>query len=166
MMHKFKITLTLFCLFLTFASGFCQGSTLLPKDEKVVIQDKIASFFTAMYQNDSTTLKQLFSNKARLLTLLSQGEVASLLEVPIGEFVAAVGESKTELWLEVIWSYTIEVEGEMASVWCPYTFFLETNGVKQMMHCGVNSFELYRGPIGWQITQITDIRSTGNCRVE
>lgn len=165
-MHKFKITLTLFCLFLTFASGFCQGSTLLPKDEKVVIQDKIASFFTAMYQNDSTTLKQLFSNKARLLTLLSQGEVASLLEVPIGEFVAAVGESKTELWLEVIWSYTIEVEGEMASVWCPYTFFLETNGVKQMMHCGVNSFELYRGPIGWQITQITDIRSTGNCRVE
>lgn len=165
-MHKFKITLTLFCLFLPFASGFCQGTTPLPNNEKVVIQDKIASFFTALNQNDSTTIKQLFSNKARLLTVLSQGEVASLLEAPTSEFVAAVGEPKTDLLHVVIWSYTIEVEGEMASVWCPYTFFLETNGVKQMMYCGVNSFELYRGPIGWQITQITDIRSTGNCRAE
>jgi len=164
MMHKFKITLTLFCLFLLITSGFCQSSTTVSNNEKVVIQEKVASFFTAMYQNDSSTLQQLFDRKARLLTLLSQGDVASLIEVPISEFIAEVGEPKTDRWLEVIWSYTIEVEGELASVWCPYTFFLETDGVKQMMHCGVNSFELYRGPIGWQITQITDIRSTGNCR--
>jgi hypothetical protein len=165
-MLKIKINLTLITVVLLQLTAFAHSADSTANAEKELVKVKVASFFEAMYNNDSTTLKQLFDEDARLLIVLSQGQVASLLEQDVKAFIADVGMPKTELWKEVAWSYTIEVEAEMASVWCPYTFFLETNGTKQLMHCGVNSFELYRGPIGWQITQITDIRSLGNCRAE
>lgn len=165
-MDKFRFNLIVILLLFAARTGSAQSSIPTLAPETAAVQAKIASFFTAMYEGDTTTLRMLFAQKARLFTIISQSNIGTLADADVNKFIKAVGEPKDEKWLEVIWSYTIEVEGEIASAWCPFSFFLEQDGIKQIMYCGVNSIELFKGPAGWQISQITDMRTEGDCREE
>ena len=51
------------------------------------------------------------------------------------------------------------VDGGMASIWAPYTFYLDG----AIRHCGVNSIELLYEAEGWKVTQLSDTRRTENC---
>ena len=165
-MNKFKITLTLILLVIAGKTSFTQLNVANTNSEKAAVQQAVEALFTAMYNNDSAALKRLFAPDARLLTIEDNNGVGAVSTFSVDDFAAAVSRPKTELWKEVAWSYTIEIDGQMASVWCPYSFFIETNGSKQFIHCGVNSVELFFSANGWLITQITDTRSTENCRTE
>ena len=54
----------------------------------------------------------------------------------------------------------IEVDGRLATVWAPYTFYVG----KKLSHCGTNAFQLVKGDMGWQIIQIIDTRNKENCK--
>ena len=53
----------------------------------------------------------------------------------------------------------INVDGDMASAWVPYTFYFDG----AVRHCGINSIELLRDADGWKVTQLSDTRRTENC---
>ena len=78
------------------------------------------------------------------------------------KFVRAVGRPHDEVWDEKIWSLDIHIDGNLATAWTGYTFYID----KTMSHCGVNAFHFFKSKEGWKITQITDTRRRNNCQTE
>jgi hypothetical protein len=56
-------------------------------------------------------------------------------------------------------SMDIKIDGELATVWTPYVFYLQG----QKNHCGVNAFTLVKLNGTWQIQGIIDTRRKDNC---
>jgi len=70
----------------------------------------------------------------------------------------AIGGSEGS-WDERVYDVEVQVDGNMASVWAPYTFYL--NG--EISHCGINSIKLLHDADGWKVTQLSDTRHEGEC---
>jgi hypothetical protein len=51
------------------------------------------------------------------------------------------------------------IDGNLASVWTDYKFYIG----EKFSHCGVNSFQLFKGDDGWKIIYIIDTRRKDNC---
>ncbi len=83
-----------------------------------------------------------------------------LREDAIDAFVAAVGTPHDEVWDERIWNVQVRVDGNLATAWMDYAFYLG----ERFSHCGVNAFQLFRGPEGWRIIQIADTRRREGCQ--
>lgn len=122
-----------------------------------VIQD----MFDGMRKGDSTMVRSVFDPTARLqTTILDKKGKPSIQSEDISGFVAAVCTPHDQVWDERIWSYDVKIDGNLATVWTDYTFFLG----EKMSHCGVNAFQLFFNGEDWKITQITDTRRNENCQ--
>jgi hypothetical protein len=70
------------------------------------------------------------------------------------EFVSLIGAPRKNEIEERITFGKVLVEESLASVWAPYSFYL--NG--EVSHTGTNSFQLVRTGDGWKIQYIIDTR--------
>ena len=114
-MNKFSITFTcLCCLFVSFYM-FAQPATDT-LNIKTEVQSTVQKLFDAMRNNDSATLHTIFATNARLLSVASEKGNIKVYETSSADFITAVGQPKNEVWNEVIWSYSIELNNEIASV--------------------------------------------------
>lgn len=163
-MHKFKSILILILYTAAVKTAFAQQPVAAENENLTAVQATVDALFQAMYQNDSAALSALFAENARLLTIANQGDKKNLVTESPADFAKAVAAPKTERWKEVPDYYKIVADNELASVWCPYHFYIEENGTQQLIHCGVNSIELYYNGSKWLITQITDTRSEAACK--
>jgi len=66
----------------------------------------------------------------------------------------------TDDYFEKILSYTIKVDGNLASVWTPYEFYNN----QKFSHCGANSFQLFNNNGNWEIIYLVDTRRKNNCK--
>ena len=73
-------------------------------------------------------------------------------------WINAIGESGGS-WDEQIYEVEVTTDGNMASVWAPYTFYLDG----RISHCGINSIELLHDGQSWKVTQISDTRRQQEC---
>jgi hypothetical protein len=73
---------------------------------------------------------------------------------PFSKFVEAVGRPTTDKYKEVITFKNIMAEQALASVWTPYTFYVND----KVSHCGTNSFQMVKTKDGWKIQYIIDTR--------
>ena len=123
------------------------------------IRTTITSMFDAMRSGDSVLLKQQFSPTIVFQSVgIKDGKAFAKNENP-GGFISFVGKQKPGLLDERIKFGTILVDGPMASVWTPYSFYYGG----EFSHCGVNSFQLVRFPDGWKIQYIIDTRRKEGC---
>lgn len=159
---RFVLMTGVYALSVAYTCGQAQNFSA----EQLEVKQCIDTFFKAMYENDGENVKQLFHEKARLYTVVEGYGSPVLEQFDVSAFITAVSQPKDERWKEVLWNYQIDVDGLMASVWTDYTFFLVTDSTRQLIHCGINSFELFKDNSGWRITQITDTRHTEGCRTE
>ena len=74
-------------------------------------------------------------------------------------FVNSIGSSEPGRLNEKIGGYEIKIDGELASAWTPYEFYVG----EEFSHCGVNSFQLLKTAEGWKIFHIVDTRRKDNC---
>ncbi len=73
------------------------------------------------------------------------------------EFAASV-KPGPEKYEERISNPAIEIDGDIAMVWAPYTFLIDGKA----HHCGVDHFDLVRDSGAWKIVNITwSARATG-----
>lgn len=129
------------------------------KNEKEVIA-VIKQLFDGMRANDSIKIKAVFHKSARLQSVgRDQANNVRIGTTPIQTFISAVGKPSEVLLDERISDYQVRIDGDMATVWTPYQFYLG----EKFSHCGVNAFHLFRSDSGWKITQITDTRRKENC---
>ena len=132
-------------------------------EEELAVKTIIEKLFDGMRAGDSTIVRSVFDPSARLQTAFNDKEGNPVLRTgSIDRFVGAVGTPHDEIWDEKIWSYLTLIDGNLASVWTDYTFYLG----EKMSHCGVNAFHLFKSKEGWKISQITDTRRTENCQTE
>ncbi|MBE4947886.1 nuclear transport factor 2 family protein [Chryseobacterium culicis] len=121
------------------------------------IEKPIRSLFLGMKNADPELVKSSFAENAVLQTITKDGVVKS---DSIQDFVASVSKfTKGDLDERIIIE-AIHKDGNLASVFTPYSFYLKG----KLSHCGANSFQLVKQNNEWKIQYIIDTRRKDNCK--
>jgi len=134
--------------------------TFAQQTDQEAVKQTVNTMFDAMRKGDSTLLRSTFHPKIVFEGVANKkdGSVALDIDNP-NDFLKAVGTSHKETWDEQIIFKDIRIDGDLASVWAPYKFYLG----KTYSHCGVDVFTLMRTAAGWKIIYVVDTRRKGNC---
>ncbi len=137
----------------------CSSTLFAQSTEKQAVIAPIQQLFEGMLKKDSALIRATLYPNARLATTYTDKKGnPQFKEEDVNGFVESIGTSTYNLE-EKIWSYDTKIDGNLATVWTEYTFYL--NG--KLSHCGINSFELFKTTTGWKITSIVDTRRRSNC---
>lgn len=150
-----KLITTLFILALGFPS-FGQENV-----EEQEVKEVIETFFEGFHSRDSMIMKSVVNDKIVMQSISknAQGEV-KLTEEDFGKFMRSImAIPLTTEFREELHSYSINMDGEMANVWTPYSLFVND----QFRHCGVNSFQLAKQEGDWKIIYLVDTRRREGC---
>jgi hypothetical protein len=147
---------------------FLIGSVLLSFTSKAqtdeqLIRETINRLFKGMQLGDSAMVRSTFDKSVTLATSFRNKDNAPILrkEYSVKDFVTAVGTPHTDAWNEEIWNVKIDIDDDLASVWCNFAFYAG----KRFSHCGVNIFQLYKGTEGWKIFHLADTRRSTGCEI-
>lgn len=139
---------------------FAQAQDLTKRAEVVAT---IEQLFDGMRAADSAQVRAVFHPDMRLqTTYIDEEGNPQIVTGDIESFISSIGSSEPGTLNEKIWRYDVQISQNLASVWTPYTFFVGD----KLSHCGVNTFQLFRGENGWQIIQIADTREREGCPTE
>ena len=131
--------------------------TQAQKDEKA-IKAVINRFFEAMETGDTTALLNTCMPDPVFQTYMKDKDSdLQMYTENFTDFVRFVGSPRKDKFKEEIKFDAVHSEMSLASVWTPYTFYL--NG--KISHCGTNSFQLVKTAAGWKIQYIIDTRRKG-----
>jgi hypothetical protein len=134
-----------------------------PSAERAAVDSIVSSVFLAMRKGDSATVRRAFHPRALLTTAGATREGTPQTTVDsIDAFVRAVGAPHPDFWDERLYAPVIQVDGNLAVVWAPYSFFLGPT----LQHCGTNAIQLAKGADGWQIISLVDTRRRTGCRTD
>lgn len=114
-----------------------------------------------MREANAAKVDSLFLKEATI-TSISRGEkgMHQRKSEKAVNFVKFVGKHKPNELDEKIWSYDVNINQDLSTVWTDYTFFYKG----KISHCGVNAFTLHQTNDGWKILNITDTRNEENCQ--
>lgn len=126
------------------------------------IKNTIHTFFEGMHAGDTALIKRIIHKELKLQTTFVNKEGKSVLRTVTKDvFLDAVSKKKdSTIWLEKLISFSIKIDGDLASVWTPYEFYLNN----EFSHCGVNSFQLFNNNGNWEIIYIADTRKRHGCK--
>lgn len=129
--------------------------------EEANVTEVINRLFTGMHNSDSAMVRSAFTKEITSATSTRNKEGNPVLErdYSIEDFVKAVGRKKAEPWTEEIWNLKTQIDGDFATVWCDYAFYVGN----KFSHCGVDAFQLYKSQDGWKIFHLADTRRKEGC---
>lgn len=133
------------------------------EDEKAV-QQIVETFFEGFHTQDSMIIKKVVHKGVRMQSIGKNGTGEMILSnQDFSEFLASICSiPENTSFKEEIHSYEIKMDGKMANVWTPYTFYINT----AISHCGTNSFQLFKRDGVWKIFYIVDTRDREACGVK
>lgn len=136
--------------------------TAQEKDEEKKIKKVIETFFEGLHKGDSTIMKSTLHKEVKIQTTSTNNEGNKILKTESKkELLTSIANKKPEhVYLEKLLSYTIKIDGNLASVWTPYEFYFNDN----FSHCGANSFQLFNNNGKWEIIFLVDMRRRENCK--
>ncbi|MTI88097.1 MAG: nuclear transport factor 2 family protein [Balneolaceae bacterium] len=124
------------------------------------VKKTIQSLFEGMKKSDSAMVAAAFVKSPAMQTVAQNPAGETMIQHgDLEKFKQAVSIPKEQLWDERINSYDINIDGNMASVWTPYEFWVGDT----FSHCGVNSFLMVKLGGVWKILSVTDTRRKENC---
>lgn len=115
----------------------------------------VEQIFEGMRTANPDLVRAVFAPDARFAGVDEGGAVTVQ---SVEGWLEAIGTSERR-WDERVYDVEIQVDGNMASAWTPYTFYLDG----AVRHCGINSIEFLHDGSGWKVTQIADTRRTEGC---
>lgn len=115
----------------------------------------VEQIFEGMRSANPDLVRAVFAPDARFAMVDESGAVTVQ---SVEGWLEAIGTSERR-WDERVYDVEIQVDGNMASAWTPYTFYLDG----AVRHCGINSIEFLHDGSGWKVTQIADTRRTEGC---
>jgi hypothetical protein len=126
-----------------------------PEDAVVAVVQRM---FEGMRTADSAMVRSVFATGARFAMVdARQTPPVMRYPTPDGWITAIAGSNRT--WDEQIYDVVAKVDGGIAHVWAPYTFYLD----RAVRHCGVNTIDLVKVGEDWKITQIADSQRREGC---
>ena len=153
-MHKIVTVLILFVL--------TSVANAQSKTEHESIKKTIETFFDGLHKGDSTIVSPTLHSTIKIqTTYTSKKGVKTLVTDTKEKLLTGIANKKKEhTYLEKLLSWDIEIDGNLASVWTPYEFYL--NG--KFSHCGANSFQLFNNNGKWEIIYLVDMRRKSDCK--
>ena len=119
----------------------------------------VNNLFIAMRNAKPDILLSCFADSAILQTITRDKEDrVSIRTEDYHEFADFISKQPAGKADERISFTAIHIDGDLASVWTPYQFYLDG----KFSHCGVNSFQLVRVNKQWKIQYLIDTRRR-NC---
>lgn len=159
-MIKLRFFAVILCLF-----AFAKASTAQSNAaEEAVVQKIVEDFFDGFHHQDSIAIKKVVHDKVLMQSIGKNrtGEVV-LSKQDFSGFLASICSiPETTDFEERIHKYEIKMDGKMANVWTPYSFYI--NGT--LSHCGTNSFQLFKRDGVWKIFYLVDTRDREGCGVK
>ncbi len=130
--------------------------------EQVAIMEPINFLFEGMNKGDSALVHKAFMEDAGFASIGEDKDgIPKFSRGDLHRFLVAMGTPRKEVYSEPIWDVKMEVDGNLAQVWARYAFYVG----KELHHCGVDAFQLYKGPEGWKIFQVADTRQQEGCDI-
>ena len=118
----------------------------------------VEQIFEGMRTSNADMVREVFAGDARFAMLDTRDGPASVRSQSVDGWLSAIDGSNGS-WDEQVYDMEARVDGAMASVWAPYTFYLDG----EISHCGINSIEMLYDAGGWKVTQISDTRKREGC---
>ena len=118
----------------------------------------VEQIFEGMRTANPEMVRAVFAADARFAVLNTREGPAKIGVQSVEGWIGSIGNSEGR-WNEQVYDLEVRVDGDMASVWAPYTFYLDG----AVRHCGINSIELLHDADGWKVTQLSDTRRTEEC---
>ena len=112
------------------------------------VRTVLAALFTGMKNADAGAIRQAFTDSA-ILQFVGPGKDGntSVKTTSIDDFLARIGSLGKGSADERIHIDGVRVDGPLALVWAPYSFYLKGS----FNHCGLDTFQLIRTATGWKI---------------
>ncbi len=131
-------------------------------DDEKAAKQAVIQFFEGFHKKDSVMMQEVVHKDIVLQTTFTNKKGEAILRNgdAKGFIKAVVSRAENPTWDERIQSYNVQVDGTMANVWTPYEFWL--NG--KFLHCGVNSFQLFKDNGKWKIIYLIDTRRKKGCQ--
>ena len=118
----------------------------------------VEQIFDGMRTSNAALVREVFAEDARFAMLDAREGPAVVRSQSVEGWLSAIDDSNGR-WDEQVYDMEARVDGSMASVWAPYTFYLDG----EISHCGINSIEMLYDADGWKVTQISDTRRGEDC---
>jgi hypothetical protein len=149
-----KLFILGFIIFLTSAL-FAQGTST------AAIKQTINTMMDAIRKGDSALLRSVLAKDMEVQSVADDkmGKI-QMSTKSASDLVTQIGTPHTDVYDERIVFGDIKIDGPVASVWTPYTFYVGAN----FSHCGVNYFQLIRTEGGWKIIYIAFTTRKDNCK--
>ena len=145
-------------VFRTLAFRFWLGLVLVVFTQSAVAQSSqdsikqtIDKMFLGMKNADSAMVVGVFHPSAVVQTIVGDGNIRTQGYTEMGAVMKKLKAGQLD---ERITYGSIQVDGNLASVWTPYRLYFDGN----FMHCGANSFHLVRINGAWKIVHLIDTR--------
>jgi hypothetical protein len=119
----------------------------------------VRQLFDGMRASDSAMVRSTMSSIIRFAEVNDRAAPPRIEADSVNDWLSAVARSNHR-WDEQIYDVQMRIDGNLAQVWAPYTFYLD----KKVSHCGVDALQLLKDSGGWKITQLADTRRRDNCR--
>ncbi|HTM97377.1 MAG TPA: nuclear transport factor 2 family protein [Pedobacter sp.] len=148
-----------YILLIIFFIGISKNNAQTINSEESAVKAAIANLFDGMRASDSTLLRKAFAPKSIMQTIATREGKALVRTESVDGFIKSVSAPHPEKYDERIVFTKILIDGNLASVWTDYKFYIG----EKFSHCGVNSFQLFKGEDGWKIIYLIDTRRKDNC---
>lgn len=152
-MKKLALTTVLLLVMITVSNA-------QKNNEEEAVKNTINLLFDGMRNSDTTMIRKAFAAKNTMETIAINKEGKAVVRTEnVNNFIKSIGVPHPEKYDERITFNKILIDANLASVWTDYKFYIGD----KFSHCGVNSFQLFKGDDGWKIIYIIDTRRKDNC---
>ena len=113
------------CVFALFAVLFCVTAPLQAQDDAAEIRKTIMTMFDGMREGDSAKVHSVMMKDVIFQRVAKNREGKTVVSnSDFQRFLVAVGTPHEKVWDERIEFGPILIDGDMASVWTPFKFYL------------------------------------------
>lgn len=126
--------------------------------QEAAVREAVAQSFLGMHEANSDMVRAVFASEARFSMIESREGPGTIRSQSVDGWLDAIGSSEGK-WDEQVYDVQVLVDSDMASVWAPFTFYLDG----KISHCGINSIELLKDGDGWKVTQLSDTSRREGC---
>jgi hypothetical protein len=124
------------------------------------VKATINQFFKGMKTSDSTLIKATMTEGVIFQSMARTKEGKMIVRTEnVSDFFATISKQPVGSLDERITFDVVRVDGNLASVWTPYKFYVN----EKFMHCGANSFQLVKIEGVWKIQYLIDTRRKQGC---
>jgi hypothetical protein len=133
-----------------------------PVSEEGQVMAPINALFDGLARRDSAAILAAMRADGSATAASEKADgTRNVHRMTAAEFAAAI-KPGPERYQERISDPAIEIDGDIAMVWAPYTFLVDG----KVHHCGIDHFDLVRDGGKWQVLNITWSSRTTGCPTE